>query len=193
MDNSLPNDVQNRLNKINWNHLKEKYGISKETIMKNPTVATQLAYGQMTVMDRLKVDPQVKQQTYRELCHQEKDGTYVEQKRPEVVPSFLHLNQNGDALVAVHHLIERLCKVAEGLFTLYLRRSLYKVFSSSMKKYGGSLSYQSSTASVMVNPALTARSSPVMAGIGSDQTENTFSPPVKVISTFNVIVMISGH
>lgn len=62
----------------------EKYEISKETIMKNPTVATQLAYGQMTVMDRLKVDPQVKQQAYRELCHQEKDGTYVEQKRPEV-------------------------------------------------------------------------------------------------------------
>ena len=84
MENSLPNDVQNRLNKINWNRLKEKYGISKETIMKNPTVATQLAYGQMTVMDRLKVDTQVKQQAYRELCHQEKDGTYVEQKRPEV-------------------------------------------------------------------------------------------------------------
>ena len=52
--------------------------------MKNHTVATQLAYGQMTVMDRLKVDPQVKQQAYKELCHQEKDGTYVEQKRPEV-------------------------------------------------------------------------------------------------------------
>ena len=62
-----------------------------------------------------------------------------------------------------------------------------------MKKYGGSLSYQSTTASVMVNPAPTARSSPVMAGIGSDQTENTFSPSVKVISTFNVIVMIPGH
>ena len=79
------------------------------------------------------------------------------------------------------------------LFTFYLRRSLYKVFSSLMKKYGGSLSYQSSTASVMVNLAPTARSSPVMAGIGSDQTENIFSPPVKVISTFNVIVMISGY
>lgn len=48
MENSLPNDVQSRLNKINWDHLKEKYGIAKETIMKNPTVATQLAYGQMT-------------------------------------------------------------------------------------------------------------------------------------------------
>ena len=48
MENSLPNDIQNRLNKINWDHQKEKYWISKETIMKNPTVATQLAYGQMT-------------------------------------------------------------------------------------------------------------------------------------------------
>ena len=45
---NLPNDVQNRLNNINWNHLKEKYGIAKETIMNNPTVAAQLAYGQMT-------------------------------------------------------------------------------------------------------------------------------------------------
>lgn len=45
---NLPNDVQNRLNNINWDHLKEKYGIAKETIMNNPTVAAQLAYGQMT-------------------------------------------------------------------------------------------------------------------------------------------------
>ena len=47
---NLPNDVQNRLNNINWDHLKEKYGIAKETIMNNPTVAAQLAYGQMTEM-----------------------------------------------------------------------------------------------------------------------------------------------
>lgn len=45
---NLPNDVLNRLNNINWDHLKEKYGIAKETIMNNPTVAAQLAYGQMT-------------------------------------------------------------------------------------------------------------------------------------------------
>lgn len=45
---NLPNDVQNRLNNINWDHLKEKYGIAKETVMNNPTVAAQLAYGQMT-------------------------------------------------------------------------------------------------------------------------------------------------
>ena len=48
MEITLPNDVQSRLNKINWDNLKEKYGISKETIMKNPVVASQLAYGQMT-------------------------------------------------------------------------------------------------------------------------------------------------
>lgn len=48
MEITLPNDVQNRLNKINWDSLKEKYGISKEDILKNPVVASQLAYGQMT-------------------------------------------------------------------------------------------------------------------------------------------------
>lgn len=48
MEVTLPNDVQNRLNKINWENLKEKYGISKESIMQNPSIASQLAYGQMT-------------------------------------------------------------------------------------------------------------------------------------------------
>ena len=48
MEISLPTDVLNRLDKINWDNLKEKYGIAKETIMKNPSVAMQLAYGQMT-------------------------------------------------------------------------------------------------------------------------------------------------
>ena len=48
MEITLPNDVQNRLNKINWDNLKEKYGITKEAILKNPVVASQLAYGQMT-------------------------------------------------------------------------------------------------------------------------------------------------
>ncbi|MBQ7898895.1 MAG: DUF3945 domain-containing protein [Bacteroidales bacterium] len=48
MEVTLPNDVQNRLNKINWENLKEKYGISKESIMQNPAIASQLAYGQMT-------------------------------------------------------------------------------------------------------------------------------------------------
>lgn len=48
MEVTLPSDVQNRLNKINWENLKEKYGISKESIMQNPAIASQLAYGQMT-------------------------------------------------------------------------------------------------------------------------------------------------
>jgi predicted transcriptional regulator len=48
MEMELSKEVQKRLDKINWDHLKEKHGISKETIMKNPAVATQLAYGQMT-------------------------------------------------------------------------------------------------------------------------------------------------
>ena len=34
MEISLPTDVLNRLDKINWDNLKEKYGIAKETIMK---------------------------------------------------------------------------------------------------------------------------------------------------------------
>lgn len=48
MEVSLPTDVQERLDKINWENLKNKYGISRDAIMQNPTVASQLAYGQMT-------------------------------------------------------------------------------------------------------------------------------------------------
>ena len=48
MEIALSTDVQSRLNNINWDNLKEKYGISKDTIMKNPAVASQIAYGQMT-------------------------------------------------------------------------------------------------------------------------------------------------
>ena len=48
MEETLSKDVQERLDKINWDSLKEKYGISKDSITKNPTVARQLAYGQMT-------------------------------------------------------------------------------------------------------------------------------------------------
>ena len=44
----LSKDIQERLEKINWDSLKEKYGISKEAITSNPRVASQLAYGQMT-------------------------------------------------------------------------------------------------------------------------------------------------
>ena len=44
----ISKDVQDRLDKINREDLKTKYGISKDSILKNPTIATQLAYGQMT-------------------------------------------------------------------------------------------------------------------------------------------------
>ena len=48
MDIKLSNEVQQRLDKINWDSLKEKYGKSKESVTQNPTIASQLAYGQMT-------------------------------------------------------------------------------------------------------------------------------------------------
>jgi hypothetical protein len=48
MDTQLPKEVQERLDKINWDSLKEKYGISRESVTQNPTIASQLAYGQMT-------------------------------------------------------------------------------------------------------------------------------------------------
>ena len=48
MDAQLPKEVQLRLDRINWDSLNEKYGISRETVTQNPTIASQLAYGQMT-------------------------------------------------------------------------------------------------------------------------------------------------
>ena len=48
MEEKISKDVQERLDKINWESLKAKYGISKESITRNPAIATQLAYGQMT-------------------------------------------------------------------------------------------------------------------------------------------------
>ena len=48
MDTQLTKEVQQRLDRINWDSLKEKYGISKESITQNPAIASQLAYGQMT-------------------------------------------------------------------------------------------------------------------------------------------------
>ena len=44
----LNKEVQERLDKIDWNSLKEQYGISKESIYSKPRIAEQLAYGQMT-------------------------------------------------------------------------------------------------------------------------------------------------
>lgn len=44
------------------------------------------------------IRPKEMQQAYRELCHQEKDGTYVEQKRPEVRTIYF---QDGEFRTAV--------------------------------------------------------------------------------------------
>lgn len=48
MEITVSKDVQQRLDKINWENLKDKYGISRESVMNNPHIASQLAYGQMT-------------------------------------------------------------------------------------------------------------------------------------------------
>lgn len=48
MEQNISKDVQERLNNINWQSLKDKYGISRDTVMQDPTVASQLAYGQYT-------------------------------------------------------------------------------------------------------------------------------------------------
>ena len=61
-----------------------------------------------------------------------------------------------------------------------------------MKKYGGSLSNQSSIASVMVRPAPIVCSILARQAIGSDQTEKIFPALVNVMSKFKVIVIISG-
>ena len=49
METTLSKDVQEKLDMINWDSLKDKYGISRDTFYNNPHLASQLAYGQMTV------------------------------------------------------------------------------------------------------------------------------------------------
>lgn len=46
MEQSISSEVQERLNNINWDSLKDKYGISRDSI--TPAIATQLAYGMYT-------------------------------------------------------------------------------------------------------------------------------------------------
>ena len=46
MEQNISSEVQERLNKINWENLKDKYGIYKDSIMSNPAIANQLAFGQ---------------------------------------------------------------------------------------------------------------------------------------------------
>lgn len=48
METTLSKDVQEKLDMINWDSLKDKYGISRDTFYNNPHLASQLAYGQMT-------------------------------------------------------------------------------------------------------------------------------------------------
>ena len=48
MEQTLSKDVQEKLDMINWDSLKEKYGISRDSFYTNPQLAAQLAYGQMT-------------------------------------------------------------------------------------------------------------------------------------------------
>jgi len=48
MEQNISKDIQERLKNIDWESLKSKYGISKDAIMQNGAIATQLAYGQYT-------------------------------------------------------------------------------------------------------------------------------------------------
>ena len=45
---TLSEDVIQRLDNIDWEALKSRFGISRDSVMKNTTVARQLAYGQYT-------------------------------------------------------------------------------------------------------------------------------------------------
>lgn len=47
MDN-ISKEVQERLDRINWESLQNTFGISRDTVMQNPHIASQLAWGQMT-------------------------------------------------------------------------------------------------------------------------------------------------
>ena len=44
----ISEDVQKRLANIDWKSLEEVYGIRQDSIMRNPAIASQLAYNQMT-------------------------------------------------------------------------------------------------------------------------------------------------
>ena len=48
MEQTLSKDVQEKLDMINWDSLKDKYGISRDSFYTNPHLASQLAYGRMT-------------------------------------------------------------------------------------------------------------------------------------------------
>ena len=46
MEQSISKEIQERLDKINWEEVKSRFGISRDSL--TPFIATQLAYGQMT-------------------------------------------------------------------------------------------------------------------------------------------------
>ena len=48
MDYKISEELQQKLDNINWESLSEKYGISKDYVYSNQTIASQLAYGQPT-------------------------------------------------------------------------------------------------------------------------------------------------
>ena len=48
MEQPLSKAVQEKLDMINWEALKDKYGVSRDSFNNNPQLASQLAYGQMT-------------------------------------------------------------------------------------------------------------------------------------------------
>lgn len=48
METTLSKDVQEKLDMINWEGLKDKYGISRDSFYNNPYLAAQLVYGQIT-------------------------------------------------------------------------------------------------------------------------------------------------
>lgn len=48
MDYKISEELQKKLDNINWESLNEKYGINKDYVYSNPSIASQLAYGQPT-------------------------------------------------------------------------------------------------------------------------------------------------
>ena len=48
MDYKISEELQQKLDNINWESLNEKYGINKDYVYSNPSIASQLAYGQPT-------------------------------------------------------------------------------------------------------------------------------------------------
>lgn len=48
MEQEITKEVQEKLDKIDWKTLEQKYGISRKTVEQSPAIASQLVYGQMT-------------------------------------------------------------------------------------------------------------------------------------------------